>query len=1324
MPENDTPPTQPEKRQLRIWQQNMDKSLDAQSDFLHSLHHEQYDLAMIQEPYIDFRGKTRATPHWHAIYPSLHRTTEETTRAVILVSAHLPSNSWTQIPIPSTDVVGVQLHGDFGTIRFINVYNDGAHNRALDALHNYIRDPKSKDYPTAPLRYVWQGDFNRHSPLWDEERNNHLFTQAALRLAQPLLNLLGHYNMKMALPKDIPTLKAKATKNHTRPDNVFCSADLLDNFISCDTDPAKQPTKTDHYPIISTIDIEPGSEEMTPRRNFRDTDWEDFGKTLGDELEDVPEPEAYTSVEELERAIRRLDNAINVTIEKHTPFSRPCPHSKRWWTKELAQAKKKKEKLARLSYRKWGFPQHPIHEEHRKARNAYSNQIQKAKAEHWADWLEGLDNESVWTAGRLATGPATDGGRNKVPTLQKKHDRTGEVIREAATNEEKSEWLHEEFFPRKPATSTVPLDYEYPEPAWTYQPITEEALHRVINKMKPYKATKAGTTPNCVYKHNSALLVPRLATIYRAVDTLQFYPPEWKVTQTVVLRKPGKPDYSDPGAHRPVVLSEGHARLCNGAKTEQIVIMAEKHGLLPKNHYGGRPGRNTTDGIHSIVKRVKDAWRKGMVASLLLMDVKGAFPSVAIDRLTHNLRARGVPKEHTDWLSRRLEGRKTQMVFDGYSSDNFAVDNGLDQGDPQSVVLYLIYNADLAEIPRERNGESSILFVDDNSVLVIGKDFRETGNKMRDIFSREGGINEWADNHNCNFGPKKYQLCQLSRRRTREVFRPRRTTPEHRPDLTLNGHRIRAAPVVKLLGIYIDQELRWKEQSAAALRKGQDWLLQFGRLAKVSKGISMKLTRRLYISMAIPRIFYGANVFLTPTQHKPGATLKKDNRAIITRLTSIQRRAAIMITGAMSSTPGDLLDAHADLIPIPILVDKMLQQAALRFATLPTTHPLYEAIKNASKRHVKRHPTPLHYLMNNYRGIKPHLVETIEAARMAPNWVPNLAIRIAATREMAKQEETDERATIRVYSDGSGMEGMIGAAAVLFKDGTMKRSKRYRLGSDKHHTVFEGEGVGMILGIDLIKEERDEVAGMIPLGVDNQSAIIATGSIKPMPSHYIWDALHRQLRDTVKTHPGMDLLVKWTPGHADIEGNEKADEEAKKAITEGSSQRLPKLLRGTLPKSKSAMKQAYNAKLRGIVTKKWKNSPRYQRIADIDPALPSASYRRLTNTLPRKHTAILTQLRSGHAPLAQHLHRLGKADSPVCPCCNRHEETVDHLLLFCPAHRLARQAMVLEGGHDTMIKSKLLSKPTLMRHLFRYIARTNRWRTVYGDIPDLPATED
>jgi ribonuclease HI len=53
-------------------------------------------------------------------------------------------------------------------------------------------------------------------------------------------------------------------------------------------------------------------------------------------------------------------------------------------------------------------------------------------------------------------------------------------------------------------------------------------------------------------------------------------------------------------------------------------------------------------------------------------------------------------------------------------------------------------------------------------------------------------------------------------------------------------------------------------------------------------------------------------------------------------------------------------------------------------------------------------------------------------------------------------------------------------------------------------------------------------------------------------------------------------------GHEGIMGNEQADEEAKKAITEGSSDRseLPQFLKKTLPQSKSAAKWMYGEKLK------------------------------------------------------------------------------------------------------------------------------------------------
>jgi len=89
----------------------------------------------------------------------------------------------------------------------------------------------------------------------------------------------------------------------------------------------------------------------------------------------------------------------------------------------------------------------------------------------------------------------------------------------------------------------------------------------------------------------------------------------------------------------------------------------------------------TTDLIHIVVKTIKDAWWKGQVASVLFLDVKGVFPSIVMNTLIHELRMRGVPKEHVEWVKRRNKERKTRIIFDDYESELFNVEDGLDQGD-------------------------------------------------------------------------------------------------------------------------------------------------------------------------------------------------------------------------------------------------------------------------------------------------------------------------------------------------------------------------------------------------------------------------------------------------------------------------------------------------------------------------------------------------------------------------------------------------------------------------------------------------------------------
>jgi Reverse transcriptase (RNA-dependent DNA polymerase) len=489
---------------------------------------------------------------------------------------------------------------------------------------------------------------------------------------------------------------------------------------------------------------------------------------------------------------------------------------------------------------------------------------------------------------------------------------TKRVTREAADNDSKGLLFHEMFFPPpNPAIPPIPQNFNYPTALWDFTNVSNEQIHFAIKNLKPYKASKSGSVPNSIFTHAREVLVPHLGPLVRATHLLDYYPQEWATMETLILKKPGKPDYTAPSAWRPIVLSNGMAQLLNSCHTSDMVSMCETHQVLPPNHYSARPGRTTTDSIHMLTKTVKDAWRQGKVISSLFLDFKAAFPSVDINRLIHNMRKRGIPIEYTTWMKRRLENRRTTLLFDDHETQPFAVENGLDQGDPFSGICYLLYNSDLVDISCRKNGENILLFVDDTAITVTGKDFAETHNKLRDIMNRRKGVFKWAERHNCTFRVEKFQLLDLSGKWVPHPLNPRRRIPLPRRALLLGNQRIPSKETAKFLGIVVDNKLNWKGQCAAALANGQDWLIQFSRLAKTSQGIRAKFIRQLYLSIAIPRMLYAADIFLTPQQNiGKRRTNSPNNRSILNKLVSIQRRTAIMITGAMTTTATDILEVY------------------------------------------------------------------------------------------------------------------------------------------------------------------------------------------------------------------------------------------------------------------------------------------------------------------------------------------------------------------------------------------------------------------------------
>ena len=308
---------------------------------------------------------------------------------------------------------------------------------------------------------------------------------------------------------------------------------------------------------------------------------------------------------------------------------------------------------------------------------------------------------------------------------------------------------------------------------------------------------------------NADILIDRLHPIYVAMLDKNLHYNPWKTFTTIILQKPGKPHYDVLKVYCPIALLNTIWKVLTTIVADQITFLTEKHQLLPKNHFGGCPGCTTTNAMHLLTLRIKGAWRAGKVAAVLFLDIEGAFPNAVPERLVHNLRKRGIPRKYTKSVENMLWGRVTTLKFDGYSLAPIHIDNGIGQGDLLSMIMYQYYNADLLDIPNNKD-EDAMAFVDNSFMLAIADTFEEAHEMLADMMGREGGVTEWSSTHNSPLEYSKLVLMNFAHVQSQKT----------RPPLQLPQRTVKPVISTKYLGVFFDQNLNWKAQQAHAVKKG------------------------------------------------------------------------------------------------------------------------------------------------------------------------------------------------------------------------------------------------------------------------------------------------------------------------------------------------------------------------------------------------------------------------------------------------------------------------------------------------------------------------
>ncbi|KAJ3876154.1 hypothetical protein F5051DRAFT_306814, partial [Lentinula edodes] len=155
----------------------------------------------------------------------------------------------------------------------------------------------------------------------------------------------------MVLPSGLPTLRSFSTGNYTRVDNVFCSEELTDRVIICRTTPERQPVKTDHFPIVTVLDLQNTVVEKRERWNWAQVDWEDFRENLSEEIQILGNPRELETEAQFWAALTAFDQVVEKVVKEKVPRARPSPHQRRWWNSQLDTLRHRRNALSAQSYK-------------------------------------------------------------------------------------------------------------------------------------------------------------------------------------------------------------------------------------------------------------------------------------------------------------------------------------------------------------------------------------------------------------------------------------------------------------------------------------------------------------------------------------------------------------------------------------------------------------------------------------------------------------------------------------------------------------------------------------------------------------------------------------------------------------------------------------------------------------------------------------------------------------------------------------------------------------------------------------------------------------
>ena len=487
----------------------------------------------------------------------------------------------------------------------------------------------------------------------------------------------------------------------------------------------------------------------------------------------------------------------------------------------------------------------------------------------------------------------------------------------------------------KISTPTLLLDWRKTYPSSTSPPRKSVKQSSKGKPTPPLATPKSPTKSKWAWnnetgqKHITALLQKCLRHGY--------HPKSWRKAVAIALRKPNKPDYSNPRAYRLITLLECLAKVLERIVANRLTFLAGELNLIPPNQFGGRSNCSTDDAILTFITDIQTAWNLGKVTSALTFDIKGYFDFVNHNRLLCELRRKHIPIEYVKWTASFLANREAAICIDGQCGPMQPVENGIPQGSPASPILAAFYSAELLEkfaiasnpsptctTPSQPSPINILMYVDDGKIYVSSMSLHTNVILLKLAYKE---VEDWLLSAGLAPDLAKREIMHYSRRRKYDCA----------PPITLQDYDGNLRTLVpdkslKWLGVHFDCKLLFNSHVKAAAARGEITVNSMTMLANTVRGLSQTHLRRLYLACVIPKILYACPAWWNNTKCQANP------------LTKVQRRGLLLICAAFKTTPTAALEIEASIPPIKFQADLLIHRYALRLNKLPANNAITQRL--------------------------------------------------------------------------------------------------------------------------------------------------------------------------------------------------------------------------------------------------------------------------------------------------------------------------------------------------------------------------------------------